>query len=35
MDTFDEAAALEPDAHRLFHSDYAEEKTMPKFFSFA
>jgi len=35
MDTFDEAIVLEPDAHPLFHSDYAEEKTMPKFFSFA
>ena len=31
MNTFDEAVALEPDAHPLFHSDYAEEKTMPKF----
>ena len=30
MNTFDEAVALEPDAHPLFHSDYAEEKTMPK-----
>ena len=33
MNTFDEAVRLEPDAHPLFHSDYAEEKTMPKFFS--
>ena len=31
MNTFDDAVALEPDAHPLFHSDYAEEKTMPKF----
>ena len=35
MNTFDAAVTLEPDAHPLFHSDYAEEKTMPKFFSFA
>ncbi len=35
MNTFDEAVCLEPDAHPLFHSDYAEEKTMPKFFTFA
>ena len=35
MNTFDAAVALEPDARPLFHSDYAEEKTMPKFFSFA
>ena len=31
MNTFDEAVTHEPDAHPLFHSDYAEEKTMPKF----
>ena len=31
MNTFDDAVAVEPDAHPLFHSDYAEEKTMPKF----
>ena len=30
MNTFDEAVTHEPDAHPLFHSDYAEEKTMPK-----
>ena len=30
MNTFDEAVIAEPDAHPLFHSDYAEEKTMPK-----
>jgi transposase InsO family protein len=30
MDTFDEAVRQEPDAHPLVHSDYAEEKTMPK-----
>ena len=32
MNTFDAAVALEPGAQPLFHSDYAEEKTMPKFF---
>ena len=31
MNTFDEAVRLEPDARPLCHSDYAEEKTMPKF----
>ena len=31
MNTFDEAVTVEPEAHPLFHSDYAEEKTMPKF----
>ena len=35
MNTFDEAIRLEPDAHSLFHSDYAEEKTMPKYSFFA
>ena len=32
FDTFDKAVEQYPDAHPLFHSDYAEEKTMPKFF---
>ena len=31
FDTFDAAIAANPDAKPLFHSDYAEEKTMPKF----
>jgi len=35
FDTFDKATAENPGARPLFHSDYAEEKTMPKFFSFA
>ena len=30
--TFDEAIQANPDAHPLFHSDYAEENTMPKFY---
>ena len=30
--TFDAAVAANPDAHPLFHSDYAEENTMSKFF---
>ena len=29
--TFDKAIAANPNAKPLFHSDYAEEKTMPKF----
>ena len=35
FDTFDQAIAANPEATPLFHSDYAEEKTMPKFFGFA
>ena len=31
FDTFDEAIATNPGASPLCHSDYAEEKTMPKF----
>lgn len=31
FDTFDMAIAMNPDAHPIFHSDYAEENTMPKF----
>ena len=31
FDTYDKAIADNPDAQPLFHSDYAEEKTMPKF----
>ena len=31
FDTFDVAIAAKPDAHPIFHSDYAEENTMPKF----
>jgi transposase InsO family protein len=30
FDTFDAAVAANPSAHPIFHSDYAEEKTMPK-----
>ncbi|MFA9379123.1 MAG: DDE-type integrase/transposase/recombinase [Lachnotalea sp.] len=30
FETFDVAVAANPDAHPLFHSDYTEEKTMPK-----
>jgi hypothetical protein len=30
FDTFDQAIAANPGATPLFHSDYAEEKTMPK-----
>ena len=30
FETFDKAVEKYPDAHPLFHSDYAEEKTMPK-----
>ena len=29
--TFDKAIAANPSAKPIFHSDYAEEKTMPKF----
>ena len=29
--TFDKAIMANPDAKPIFHSDYAEEKTMPKF----
>ena len=29
--TLDDAVRKNPNAHPLFHSDYAEEKTMPKF----
>lgn len=32
FDTFDAAIAENPGAKPLCHSDYAEEKTMPKFF---
>ena len=35
FDTFDKAVKANPRATPLFHSDYAEEKTMPKFFTFA
>ena len=31
FNTFDNAVKDNPDAHPLFHSDYAEEKTIPKF----
>ena len=30
-DDYIEAVKANPDAHPLFHSDYAEEKTMPKY----
>ena len=32
MDTFDEAAALEPDAHPLFHSDRGFQYTSKQFY---
>ena len=35
MNTFDAAVAVESDAHPLFHSDYTEENTMPKFLMYA
>ncbi len=31
FDTFDQAVKENPGAHPIFHSDYAEENTMPKF----
>ena len=31
LNTFDKALAANPGAPPLFHSDYAEENTMPKF----
>ena len=35
MNTFDEAVAVKSDTHPLFHSDYTEENTMPKFLQYA
>ena len=31
LDTFDQAVKENLSAHPIFHSDYAEENTMPKF----
>ena len=31
FDTFDAAITANPEVHPLFHSDYTEEKTIPKF----